>query len=234
MAVTNKFQGKFNIARNLLVSVLNIYRKYQINVITAGTDSDNLPAVINYINEGFRPILFWSTYRYYYNNNNLKKHKKIRKIKVLEKKKIKSACLKNSSRPVSFLLDRHFDGSIKRKIYSCIQKKILTDLKKEKLQIFESEFNKNNTALFTVIKEKSVSEILGRDMYRINDIILSGEETELNKKLLNSLLEYLTQKYEDISIIETFVKSNDWPLIEALIGSGLISVHNAVPMHKFL
>ncbi len=231
MAVNNKFQGKFNIARNLLISVLNIYRKYQINVITAGTDSDNLPAVINYINEGFRPILFWSTYRYYY--NNLKKHKKNNKIRVFEKKNIKSACLKNSSRPVSFLLDRHFDGSIKRKIYSCIRKKILADLKKEKLQIFESEFNKNNTALFTVIKEKSVSKILDRDMYRINDIILSGEETELNKKLLNSLIEYLTQKYEDISIIETFIKSNDWPLIEALIGAGFIPVHNAVTLHKF-
>ena len=56
MAVDIKFQGKYNIAQNLLKYVLDIYNKNQIKVETAGTDLYNLPAVINYINAGFRPV----------------------------------------------------------------------------------------------------------------------------------------------------------------------------------
>ena len=231
MAVDNKFQGDFNIARNLLKSVLNIYNKYQINVVTAGTDQDNLPAMINYINGDFKPILFWSTYRYYFKKGDLKRYKN---IKVIEKKKIKSSHLKNSSRPVSFFMDRRFDRSMKRKIDSHIRKKILTDLKKEKLQLFELKFNKKSAALFSVIKEKSISKIINIDIYRINDIIFFQKEIELNTKLLHALLEYLIHTHKTISIIETFVRSNDWWIIEALIKAGFIPIHNAVTLHKFL
>ena len=230
LVVDKKFQGQFHIAAHLLKYVLDIYVKYQIKVITSGTDLDNLPALINYINAGFRPILFWTTYRFYFNNKIIKDPD----ITVNEIKKIKKNDLKNFSQPVSFFMDNRFDKKSRKKLDSFIRKKILSDIKKETLQLFEVTHKNKDKALFTFMKEEKLSEILEKDIYRINDIIFFQKGTNDNKKIINGFLYYLKKQYEGISIVETFIKSNDWELIETLLKSNFIPVHNAVTLHKFL
>ncbi len=231
MAIDTRFQREHHIAANLLKYVLDIYTKYQIRMVTAGTDQDNLPAVINYINAGFRPVLFWTTFRYYFGNSRLKEDKD---ITITEKKKIKIKHLKNYTRPVSFFLDNHFDKHLKRKLDSYIRKKILSDIEKEKLQLFELKYKEKSMALVTVMKEERLSEVLERDIYKINDFIFFQKEIDMNKRLIKSFLHYLKRAYKNISIVETFVKSNDWELIETLIRANFTLVHSAVTLHKFL
>ena len=233
MAVDKKYQGKFNIALDLINYVLNIYKKYEMNIVTVGTDLDNLPALINYINAGFRPILFWSTFRYYYKNPQFQ-FKEDKSIKISKRKKVKIVNLKNFSRPVSFFMDKRFDKPLKQKIDTYIRKRILSGIKKEKLELFNIEQKKKTIGLITVMKERSLSKILDKTIYRINDIIFFHNDIDLNITILHSLLKYLLKQERDISTVEIFIKSNDWEVIEALIKAGFIPVHNSVTLHKFL
>ena len=227
--VDKKFQGHYHIAGNLLKYLLDIYKQFKIDVVTAGTDLDNLPALINYIKTDFRPELFWTTFRYYFEN----RIREDKNITVITTKDIKKHDLKHYTRPVAFLMDNRIDKKLKKKLDSYIQKKILSDIKKDKLQLFDVHDKIKNRAVFTLMKEKRHSEILEKEIYRINDIIFFQKEINTNKKLLNNFLHHLKKEYKEISIVETFVKSDDWELIETLTKTEFIPIHNAVTLHKF-
>jgi len=228
IAIDKKFQGQYRIASHLLKYVIDIYHQYKIDIITAGTDLDNLPALINYINSGFKPILFWSTFRYYF-ENRIKEDKNITIEKIY---KISRHDVRHYSRPVSLLLDNRIDKSMRKKLNSYIQKSIISSIKK-KAEVYSVRDKSKNRAVFILIKEPKHSEILGKTLFRINDIIFYQENVIANCRLLNQFMHYLKREIENVSIIEVFIESNNWKMIEILNKAGMLLVHNAVTLHKF-
>lgn len=231
IAIDIKYQGKHKIAQTLLKYVINIYLKYHINVIAVGTDIDNLPALINYIKNGFQPILFWSTYRIYPLNQQFKKNNNIR---IKEELKPTDKILKQFHRPVSLLIDNRIKDTLKKKLNQFIRKKIAEDVKKEKIKLFSVACKEDEVAFFTIIKENRISDILGKELYRLNDIVFLKKDNKLNKKILNYFLIYLKNKFKNLYCIEIFVKSNDWELIKLLEKTDFHLIHNAVTLHKFI
>lgn len=231
IAIDEKYQGKHKIAQTLLKYVINVYSKYHINVITVGTDIDNLPAFINYIKNGFQPMLFWSTYRIYPSDQQFKKNNN---IKIKEEVKITDKILKQFHRPVSLLIDNRIKNPLKKKLAQFIRKKIAEDVKNGKIKLFSVIYKGDEIAFFTIIKENRISDILGKGLFRINDIVLLKKDNKLNKKVLNYFIIYLKNKFRNLYCIEVFIKSNNWELIKLLEQTDFHLIHNAVTLHKFM
>ena len=118
-AIDKNYRQKFQIAKNLIKYVINLYKRLKVDMITVGTDLDNLPAVINYINNGFRPILNWSTFRYYFQNMDTILNPE---IKINSVNKININIFNKVTRPLSLLIDNQITEYQKNKNYYLYKK----------------------------------------------------------------------------------------------------------------
>ncbi len=232
IAVKKEFRNKYNIAENLVNTVVNIFKKYEFDIITVGTDLDNLPALITYIKLGFRPILSWATFRNYF--NAIKDEDTKPKIMAVDKneKKIIKNFLENISRPTSLLIDRNISELQKKTLLIHIKEKVKEEIQNNKLNLFVIKENKKTGGFFTVIKKEDISQIIGKDFCRINDIIFLHKKEKANIRYINSILQFL--KKNGCEIVEIFVKLNEWLKIKYLCKTGFILVHNAITLHKYL
>ena len=230
MAVNKKHQGKYHIASNLLKTILNIYQNFQMDMITVGTDVNNLPAFINYINNGFRPILLWTTFRYYFENKLKSPHG----ISIMPFKNIRPVQLKNFSRPVPLLRDKKMSSEKKIILKAHIIKKITESIKNKKNELYEFKYKKKSIGYFTIIKEEIISKVLKKEVYHINDIIYMNNDIKLKKQAIINFLFYLQKRFKKIFIVEIFTESDNWDLIEILTSAGFIPLHHTITLHKHI
>jgi len=226
LAVDKNFQNK-KIATGLVNYVVNMFDVNNVDIITVGTDLDNLPAIKTYLKFGFYPVLSWATFRYYPDEE----------LEVPAGFKIElypefgEDIFKIISRPNSLMLDSHISENLKGKLKNSIVKNLKEDIKKGRVETL-MVYNKSKAALFaTFLKEKSLSRIIGRNIYRIIDIIFFTEKKKIRKKLLQALLNYLAVN-RDMQVVEFFVELNKWGMIEILEDAGFRIKHNAVTLHR--
>ncbi len=230
LAVKKEFRGKYKIAQNLVVSVLNLFKSHNFDIITVGTDLDNLPAVITYINLGFKPILCWSTFRYHFDSSPSELIPEY-KIVPIDKKKLFSKFLDNLSRPVSLLIDKKIPH--KDTIVKYIKNKVLQEIENKQTNILSINYKNKISAFFSFVKKEDITRIIGKNFCTINDLIfLNKNYSEININCINTMLNYLYNN--GCRIAEIFVQSNEWQKIKYLCKAGFMPVHNAVTLHKHL
>lgn len=230
-AVNKNYRKKFQIAKNLLKYVINLYKNLKVDIISVGTDLDNLPAVINYINNGFRPILNWSTFRYYFQNIDPILNTE---IQIICPNKINIRNFNKITRPLSLLIDNQINSSQKNKLTNYIKNKIKREVLSKKILPFQIRYKNKDKAFITLFYDKALSNILNKQFYRIYDIILLEDNPDFNTELITYFLNYIKNEIPNIDVIEVFTNSNNWTLIEVLTKTNFLLIHNAVTLHHHL
>lgn len=227
LAVKKEFRGKYKIAQNLVDSVLNIFKSHNFDIITVGTDLDNIPAVITYINSGFKPVLNWSTFRFHFGSSPPELSSEFQIMSV--NKRLVSKFVDNLSRPISLLNDKNVP--YKDRIVKYIKDKVLQEIENKQLKVFGIKLKNRIYAFFSFIKREDISRIIKKNFYTVNDLIfLYKNYSEININCINSMLNYLYNN--NCRIAEIFVESNEWHKIRYLCKAGFVPVHNAVTLHK--
>ncbi|MDD5066323.1 MAG: GNAT family N-acetyltransferase [bacterium] len=231
MAVEKKYRGRYRIARHLLEYVFNIYKNNKVNLITVGTDQDNLPAVMSYIHSGFEPVLNWSTFRYYFKEDREYEDTDGTLVKT-EKADIRFQSL--PSRPVPYLCDNKLTRQQKNALLRYIIKKIKLEINGGRLEYYHIRKDSQTAGYLTLMRDKAISEVLRKSFYRINDLVFPGRDEDMNSRLLCSSLSALKKLHPSMDSLEIFIRSNDWPMIHILNHSGFTLVHNAMNLHCHL
>ncbi|MBN1897492.1 MAG: GNAT family N-acetyltransferase, partial [Spirochaetes bacterium] len=230
LAVRKEFRGKNHIAENLVQTVLTLFLQYQFNMVMVGTDADNLPAVFIYLKTGFKPYFQWGTFRYHYQGPFLKSSLKIEKVGPDDKKTMRKF-ISLIDRPFSLVHDRtlkpHVNGLLK----------YMSEKAQEEIQQGKSELvcvkEKNKVlAYYTFAEQKGISRVLGKKFFRINDLVFLNKNHDKSIKSMHAFLKYLSMK--EASILEVFIRINDWPGIKVLCQSGFTLVHMTTTLHKHL
>lgn len=231
LAVDKKYQGRYNIADTLLKYLFKLYKKYNFDVITVGTDLNNIPATVLYQKNAFRPVLYWSTFRYYYSDRTKKKENF--NYTINERKTLLKKYHGLFKRPVSLLFDNRIEASIRKRLVQYNRDVIQKEIKERKILLFEVIKNKKKQAFFTIVREK-VSDIIGMDFYRLNDLVFCIKDKSKYHGIISDICCFIKKKFKTVECLEIFLKADDWTLIEALNKSGFILVHHAVTLHKFM
>lgn len=230
-AVDKNYRTKYKIAHNLLKYTITQYKNLKMDMISVGTDLDNLPAIINYINNGFRPILQWSTFRYYFDEMDIIPNPD---IQIIQTNKFNAKTFSPLTRPISLLLDNNISSDKKNKLIKHVKKKVKNDITGNKLLSYHIKYKKRHAAFVTLKHEKSISRILNKPFFRIYDFYVIDKNTDFNKEILSYFFKYLKNEHPEMEIIEIFTSLNNWDLIELLSKCGFILVHNAVTLHYHL
>ncbi len=230
LAVKKEYRTKYKIAKKLIQYVLNIMKKHQFDIVSVGTDMDNLPALISYIHQGFIPILSWSTYRAYLKKIKLQNLFEISSIEPTNIKMI-SKFIKQLNRPISLLLDKTINDDKKISLNRFVKEKIRDNIQKSRINLYAVKNGHNTIAFFTIEKKDDITKITDKIFWRINDIIFLNKQEDENIDAVKSIFSYF---HNEVDILEIFVSMNDWSKIRYLIQGGFIPVHNAITLHKYL
>ena len=226
LAVDKKYRG-LHIGEGLIRYVYRIYKNSSVQLITVGTDLDNLPALYNYFKFNFRPVLNWATFRFYF-FNRLKMNSSIQIIKV---ENIPHSFLSHIKRENSLLNDKRIKE--KNKIINYINNSVMQNIRKRKIFLFAIQHKEKIVGFITIKEEITISKILNKRIIRIVDLIFFDNDINYNIKLLKNFLIFLRKNYK-AEIIEIFVELNRWNIIELIERAGFILRHNAVTLHSWL
>ncbi len=228
LAVDKNFQGN-RIAQGLLRYIMDIYNRNKVDIVTVGTDLDNLPALITYLKFNFKPILTWATFRFH----NKYKIEIKNKFSVEQTLKIKKNILNKINRPNSLLLDNKIPNIKKIKLINYIKNNAYESIKSKKTNAIIIKKENHNIAVATFIKEKILTAILKKNLFRIIDIIFLTSYNEEKIEITKNIIAYLSKEHK-AEIIETFVQLNNWELINILERAGFLLNHNAVTLNAEL
>jgi ribosomal protein S18 acetylase RimI-like enzyme len=227
LAIDENYREKFNIAKNIINFSIQFFIEKSFKLITVGTDLNNLPAFITYINLGFRPILFWSTYRNYF---DLKEKKfDALEIKYLNDNNLIEFFLENLKRPLSLLIDKKIEN--KEILQNFIKEIVKTDIQNKRLNLMGIFDNNECVGFFSFTKRNDISRVLNKNFVTIYDLIFLKENYN-NLKILDSILIFLKEIGTEVA--EVFIESDDFKLANLLSKVGFQIVHNAVVLHKHL
>ena len=208
LAVLPSFQNK-GIGFNLVKTICKIFSKNKVQVVTVGTDLDNFYAIRLYEKIGFRPILYWNTWRFYGCN---------KEESFLEKseKEIKGPGLLLLS---SFLEDSNFNEKDKEILSSFLNLKsyskdsIVVDID-DSIVVFE--------------KNEILSSICNLNFFRLSS--LHCKEESMQKVIFESL-KFLPK---GSFAVEVFVKDKDKLIEETLKSLKFNLIHKAITLHLSL
>lgn len=231
MAVDQEYRSKYQVAPDLLRYVLNTYKELKISIITVGTDLDNLPALISYINTGFKPVLTWTTFRRYYQQQ---KNISYPGLKIDQTKSINIKICERIHRPVSLFYDHNFSEEQKNNLNRFIKKKVKQEIVSGKLTGYQIKYKHKLVFYITLYHDKLISTILQKGFYRIHDLIILTEDRKLAMEVFNYFLPALKEYHTDLEILEIFSQLNNWPLLELLSRNSFIQIHNAITLHYHL
>lgn len=228
LAVKEEYRSKHKICDELLKNVITLFNNNNFDIITVGTDLNNLPALINYIKFGFIPILFWSTYRNYFELKLIKNE--LYKVEEINNEESILIFLNNFKRPNSLLIDKKIDK--KNELEEFLKEQVKYEIINQKLKLVGA-YKKNELLAFcTFLYRKEISNLLKKSFVTINDLIFLTEKEEEKIFLLSSILNYF--KNNGAEVVEIFLESDRFKEIKILNECGFYLIHNAVTLHKHL
>lgn len=226
----------FNLGTKLIGELIERFKNLNIKLITVGTDSDNLSALGIYEKFGFRTILNWATFRYYSDDiekNYFPENKQI-EISEYNGEDIEHL-LEFLGRPNSFLVDKRLPDAGVSKILSLSKSDIKNSINSGKLKTFIAKQNNKILAFLTIEYEKFISDLVSRDIYRIND--LSVQPDNRNQNIGYTMLKRAKEYIRSISknfVIEIFCALNNYNMLRLLTKNNFYLAHCAVNLHKII
>jgi len=213
------------IGYTLVYNCQSFFQKNNVKLVSVGTDLNNLSALKIYTSAGFYPALFWSTWRYHsVPDVSFPEEINGQAVFALPEEAKKKAGL----RLVSFLDDPYFSDDEKQKIREWYLKP-RESLDLVPLEVAETRNYGKSMGFCLLEKEKAISEITGRPIFRINDLFYSNPSDI--PVLVKGVLKYCASIAKTFSV-EMFTRSDDWQTAKALASESFFPVHNAVTLHN--
>jgi len=208
------------IGHTLVYNCLSLFRKNDVKLVSVGTDLNNLAAQKIYSSTEFYPALYWSTWRFHSGPSVFPETTTIQAIFGVPEEVTK----KNGARLVSFLEDPFFSDAEKQKIREWyLRPKESSDMMP--LEVMSS----GKSAGFVLLeKEKTVSDLTGRQVFRIDGVY--GPDPSAERTLVEGALKHCSTLAKEFTV-EMFLRSDDWRGAKTLGGLGFSLVHNSVTLH---
>jgi len=220
LAVDEKYRNSTQKYGSSLVRFMaGFFQKAGAGIITVGTDADNIPALKCYVSSGFQPVLRWSIFRHYSQDVISREEP----LQVIEDRPEKSLIDKYFNRPVSFLSDPELTEDFRLKVRNYYLSNLADEIGSGGL--LSLQVPGSGYVIFQ--EEKAVSEISGKKIWRMNDLLAQPEN---RKVCLNQALRYLAEK-KGAQLVECFTETGDKTMISALEACGFRKVHDAVTLH---
>ncbi len=232
LAVREQYQNK-SIGYNLIKYVLDLFDRMNFDLITVGTDADNISALNAYQKLGFKTILNWVTLRLYRDD-------KKKPIAIIDKSSIELRFENNRAvaREVMDKIDFKktnsllYDNKIESKnILEKIKNSVSADIENNNILFYSILLNRTVIG-FTVIKHDiHLSNYSEAVFQRIEDIHILPNLKE-NIKVLKAVINQLLNNHP-FDIVEILLPSNRYNLINACVDEGFDFVHSATVLHNW-
>ena len=224
----DKEQDK-KIGYNLIKYIIDLFYEMKFDLITVGTDSDNIAALSIYQNLGFKTILNWVTLRlsapYKKQNPDMDIKLKLEKNKTEIENTIDKTSFKKTN---SYFYDRNIAIS---KIKNKIKKSISQDAENDTI-LFYKIYLKNVVIGFIIIRHDIYLSNHNECVFqRIEDIHVLPKLIDNNVILRNIIKSILNEHPFDI--IEMLVPLNRYNLINTAINENFYFVHSATVLHHW-
>ncbi len=228
VAVLDKEQDK-KIGYNLIKYIIDLFYEMKFDLITVGTDSDNIAALSIYQKLGFKTILNWATLRlsapYKKQNPDMDIKLKLEKNKTEIENTIDKTSFKKTN---SYFYDRNIAIS---KIKNKIKKSISQDAENDTI-LFYKIYLKNVVIGFIIIRHDIYLSNHNECVFqRIEDIHVLPKLIDNNVILRNIIKSILNEHPFDI--IEMLVPLNRYNLINTAINENFYFVHSATVLHHW-
>lgn len=232
LAVSKEHQNK-SIGYRLVKYIIDLFDKLDFDLITVGTDVDNISALMTYQKLGFMTILNWVTLRYY--NSDDKKPLSVSSGNNIELKFENSVELaREVMNTVSFKKTNSllYDKKISSKsILDKIKSSILNDIENNNVLFYQILLNKTLIGFTIMRHDVHLSNYSERVFQRIEDIHILPKLKE-NIKVLKVVINLLLNSHP-FDIVEILLPTNRYNLINASIDEGFDFVHSATVLHNW-
>ncbi len=232
LAVNETYQNK-SIGYSLVKYVVDLFDKLGFDLITVGTDADNIAALTTYQKLGFMTILNWITLRYYNrektksinvaNSNNIEL--KFENNSVVAREIMDTICFKKTN---SLLYDKNISHS---SILEKIKSSMTNDVANNNVLFYQILLNKTLVGFAVIRHDVHLSNYSEAVFQRIEDIHILPklkENIKVFKAVINLILDILP-----FDVVEILLPSNRYNLINACVGNDFCFVHSATVLHTW-
>ncbi len=232
LAVNEAYQNK-SIGYSLIKYIVKLFDKLHFDLITVGTDSDNVAALTAYQKLGFRVMFNWITLRFY-------RPDKTKPLNTIENNNIELKFENNCAlaRDVMDAIDFKktnsllYDKNISSKdILDKIKSGICSDIENGNILFYQILLNKTLIGFAIMRHDVHLSNYSKAVFQRIEDIHIMPNLKE-NIKVLKAVVNQILNA-PPFDVIEILLPSNRYNLINACIDQGFDFVHSAIVLHNW-
>jgi GNAT superfamily N-acetyltransferase len=229
------------VGRRLLLRAIDLLKSRGVDLLTVGTDANNLPALTLYQRAGFVTRLTWGAWRLYPDFPSLPVRSPFRVAQWSGEEQALQLC-RHVDRPISYFRDSNIPlrglVHLRKELASKVQQHLRQRQSSAYTAYGDGFWGERAVGLLVWEEDGSIekffnSEALEKRVYRISDIFIprtlrgQGIATQLVKTFCSAAL-------HRSHFIETWIAQDDWAMANVLVKNAFRPAHFATVLHLWL